>query len=335
MNITIATSVFSFLLLAAALELSAQTIVVAVAEGHEGETIAVPVRAQSAPGISAAACRAVFDTGSLDVSVTSTLFADFATQFRDTGVVEPSANAVTVAGETFTSPLVVRPHAAGLSLAGARRLPSTEANPVIFTLQVSLKAGASPGLYPITLGPALATAAGAGYPAGGEAVPLLLGYDPVTDTYPVIAQFSPKNDPVTPGSARFLPEDTDSDGLADAWERRYYGRLTASSGATDTDGDGFSALLEQLFATAPTKANGDAAAAVSLTGDAFVIQFPLLVNTRVAVEWSTDAAAWSASNVAITPRPDLGSGPDWTMHRASVPAAGRSRLLLRVRGVAP
>jgi hypothetical protein len=335
MKTTIATSVISVLLLAAAPEVSAQTVVVAIAEGHEGETIAVPVRAQSAPGIAAAACRAIFDAGSLDVSVTSTLFADFATQFRNTGVVEPDADSVTVAGETFTAPLVVRPHAAGLSIAGARRLPSPEANPVIFTLQVSLKAGASPGLYPITLGPALATATGAGYPAGGEAVPLLLGYDAVTDTYPVLAQFTPNNDPVSPGSARFLPEDTDGDGLADAWERRYYGSLTANSGATDTDGDGLSALLEQLFATDPTKANGDAAAAVSLTGDAFEIQFPLLVNTRVAVEWSTDAAAWSASDVTITPRPDLGNGPDWTMHRASVPAAGRSRLLLRVRGVVP
>lgn len=316
---------------------AAQSIVVAIVEGTEGQTLQIPVRAHAASGISAAACRVVFDADSLDVRVTSSLFAGFATQFSEGGVVNPASVVATVDGVTFDAPFLVRSQTRGLTIAGARRLPSDAGDQVVFTLGVRLKAGAAPGLYPITLESAVAAAMAAGYPAGGEAVPLLIGYDQVAGTYPVIAAITPGNNPVTPGSAQFNADDPDRDrdGLADAWERRFYGNLEIVDGASDTDGDSFNALMEQVFATDPTRPNGDAVAAVGAVGDAFIVQFPLLANTRVAVEWSTDSLTWSAEGVSITPRSDLGSGSDWTMQRASVPANGRSRLLMRVRGIIP
>jgi len=218
-----------------------------------------------------------------------------------------------------------------MAIAGARRPASADSAPILFTLHVALKAGASPGLYPITLEPAVATSAAAGYPAAGETVPLLVGFDPAAGTYPVIAEITPGNDPVTDGSARFYPADTDRDGLADSWELRYYPDLTTADGGTDTDLDGFDALLEQLLASNPLVRNGELIAVVQPAGGVFRIVFPLLENTAVIVEASEDAKAWSSDDVTLTPRPDLGTGPDWTMHEASVPTAGRPVLLMRVR----
>ncbi len=54
--------------------------------------------------------------------------------------------------------------------------------------------------------------------------------------------------------ARFFADDSDSDGVADAWEMYYYGTLDISA-SSDTDGDGFNLLQEIQAGTSPLFGN--------------------------------------------------------------------------------
>ena len=47
-------------------------------------------------------------------------------------------------------------------------------------------------------------------------------------------------------------DDTDNDGIPDAWERYYFGTLNAVNGTTDRDGDGFKDWKEWAAGTNPT-----------------------------------------------------------------------------------
>lgn len=55
-----------------------------------------------------------------------------------------------------------------------------------------------------------------------------------------------------PNSAASTPEDTDGDGLADAWEIQYFGNITAQNGTGDPDNDGFNNEYEETNGTDPT-----------------------------------------------------------------------------------
>lgn len=57
-----------------------------------------------------------------------------------------------------------------------------------------------------------------------------------------------------PANAAITPDDTDGDGLPDAWEQQYFSALTQTAGG-DFDGDGFSNLIEYQAGTSPTSAN--------------------------------------------------------------------------------
>lgn len=52
--------------------------------------------------------------------------------------------------------------------------------------------------------------------------------------------------------------DSDKDGLADYWEIKYFGTITATDGTLDSDGDGLIDLEEYYFYTHPLKADSDA-----------------------------------------------------------------------------
>ncbi len=59
-----------------------------------------------------------------------------------------------------------------------------------------------------------------------------------------------------PLDASSVPADQDLDGLADAWEQKYFGDLSATAGG-DPDNDGLTNLQEQSLGTDPTKADSD------------------------------------------------------------------------------
>ena len=54
------------------------------------------------------------------------------------------------------------------------------------------------------------------------------------------------------GFAQPRPDDTDHDGIPDAWERYYFGSLNAVNGSTDRDGDGSKDWQEWVAGTNPT-----------------------------------------------------------------------------------
>jgi len=54
------------------------------------------------------------------------------------------------------------------------------------------------------------------------------------------------------GFAQPRADDTDHDGIPDAWERYYFGSLNAVNGSTDRDGDGSKDWQEWVAGTNPT-----------------------------------------------------------------------------------
>lgn len=71
--------------------------------------------------------------------------------------------------------------------------------------------------------------------------------DPDGDTFSNAAEYAAGSDPARAAST---PLDTDADGLADAWEIRYFGNLNPTP-TGDPDGEGESNLTEQANGTAP------------------------------------------------------------------------------------
>ena len=69
--------------------------------------------------------------------------------------------------------------------------------------------------------------------------------------------------------AQFFSGDSDSDGVADAWEHYHYGTL-ANSAASDTDGDGISMLAESLAGSSPVFGNSLQAGGVAWADSAMV-----------------------------------------------------------------
>lgn len=73
------------------------------------------------------------------------------------------------------------------------------------------------------------------------------GADPDSDGHTNLAEFQADSDPVSPAST---PNDTDADGLPDAWEKLYFTGL-AQTPTGDPDGDALSNLLEYQLGTPP------------------------------------------------------------------------------------
>lgn len=60
-----------------------------------------------------------------------------------------------------------------------------------------------------------------------------------------------------PSSAVSGPDDTDADGLTDAWEITWFGNITAQTGSGDADGDHLTNLQEMESGTSPTNPDDD------------------------------------------------------------------------------
>ncbi len=103
--------------------------------------------------------------------------------------------------------------------------------------------------------------------------------------------------------------DTDGDGLADAWEMRYFGRLDASSGGTDNqDGDRSCDLVEFLAGTSPTNpASWFKTPVTEAGGGTLEVTFEAISNRTYILE--TSASLASAWNLGDSTGPVPTNGP--------------------------
>jgi autotransporter-associated beta strand protein len=76
--------------------------------------------------------------------------------------------------------------------------------------------------------------------------------DLLTNAQESDANTNPKNASTVAGAGNFA--DSDSDGMNDAWEVKYFGDLSAKDGTVDTDSDGATDLAEYVALSSPTDA---------------------------------------------------------------------------------
>lgn len=104
-----------------------------------------------------------------------------------------------------------------------------------------------------------------------------------------------------------IPDDIDSDQISDWWELTYFGSFTNANATSDSDGDGYSDLLEFIAGSNPTNrfsvfmldASSDTA------GDAFVLQWQSISNRYYTISRTTNLLtsgfAPLVSNLLATP----------------------------------
>jgi hypothetical protein len=80
--------------------------------------------------------------------------------------------------------------------------------------------------------------------------------------------------------------DSDNDGLADDWERTYFGNLTHGPGE-DVDGDGMTNLEELLAGTDPTDPSSVLRPGIGRNGSDLLLRFPTVVGHRYCIECKT------------------------------------------------
>jgi hypothetical protein len=295
----------------------------------------VPVGTLNATGVVAAAFTVVFDTNALAVSVASDSFADFATQYAQSGALNPRETSAVVDGQTYSSPFLVSTRSNGVALAGVRRLPASSPSEVLFTLHISLRPGAPSGLYTIELAPTVVRLAAAGYAPSGETLDLLIGHDGLSATYPVALAADGASAHLLPGYVRFNPADPDNDGdgIPDAWEQLHFTDLDTAGVGTDTDGDGLLDILECFMGADPNLAQAQFIIRGERDGTVFRMLFPMRTahGLDFDTQWSTNLVDWSAEGIAVTPRPDLGGSGDWSIHEASIAHGGAARMFIRLR----
>ncbi len=130
--------------------------------------------------------------------------------------------------------------------------------------------------------------------------------------------------------------DSDSDGIADAFELQYFGNLTSASAFTDTDGDGVSDRDEYLEGTNPTIA-GDKLRITSFATNAAGTASPLTWTSTPArlyiIETKPDllALTWSLDPTFGAPfAPDAG-----TVTTRTANAATAAKRFYRIRAIRP
>ena len=212
-----ALSILSILVLAATGAFAQPpTLTVGSGSGAAVDTIQIPITVSDPVGIAGAAFTLQYDTSALALTVDSTFFDTFASQFAAASTPEPYSTTVDVKGITYDQPLITNEATMGTRIAAARCTAADDSNDTLFTLCVSLKTGAQEGTYPITAVPTSLNYTPAGYGFGPDGIPdtaddapetidLLIGADlsqPYTSTaaYPVILDDADYAGYVTAGS---------------------------------------------------------------------------------------------------------------------------------------
>ena len=243
------------------------TLAVTAGEGTIGDIITVNVTVDNSSDIAGAAFTITYDQNifELQPGLESYFFRTFEEQW---GMVSPPPDPlpdtdITVDGAKYTKAFVANALPGKIMVAGANYDKNIGFGKSIVTFKFKILSGATPlavnddsRIYNINLTKSIIDNVSAGYSQAGEEIPVFISYDstqidlarqypevPVTNSFPV------------QGAVKILfqmPEDSDQDGITDAWEIENYGDLTrgeADYAAMDSDGDGVSDLDEYYNGT--------------------------------------------------------------------------------------
>ncbi len=158
------------------------TLTVACGESDYGDgTAVIPVRISSAQAITAVCFTLQYDTQYLELtSVSSDFFKSFVDQFQAAEATSPGPESVMVDGVSYDRPLVWRESTdtpTGAMIAAVKIQPEAGQGDRLMALHFKVKGGTPGERYPIRLVPSVVTNSEAGYPAEGETVAMVRGYE--------------------------------------------------------------------------------------------------------------------------------------------------------------
>jgi hypothetical protein len=334
------TILISSLAVAGTTGLQAQSLQVTIesGQGFVTDAVRIPVKVDDAAGLVGAALLVTYDTEELDLEVTSTFFEPIIIQLEEAGAFvngDPFVDIDIVAdGSAIQTALIP---GTGTSILASRILPADGSNHTLFELYVSRKDPQGIGVFDINIEAVTLSNENAGYPPEGQEVDLLVGF--VGED--IIARLSPDDLPaaVDPGTAEFLASlvDDDLDNLPDPWELSFVTDIDQLGPGSDFDMDGLDDMLEYFLGLNPIVADDPSVLALEIgeSDTDFSLSFPMRNDHSIPflLEWTTDAVVWNTHNVIFTDRPDLGTGPDWTLIEAafSVDANPDGTVLARLR----
>lgn len=230
-----------------------------------GDSIIVDVTIDDATVVAGASFTIKYDTASLSLTnVESTFFDTFANQ----NIPTPNDQGyVTVDAVDYYRPLIHNtvsglsaPVTTGSMLAAAKVDNGTGINVTIFTL--TFDAIGTSGVFPLSISQSIINNVDAGYAAGGETIPYLVGIDSASSqvSYPT------HDNPTLNGCTVVVNPafvDLDLDGIDDNWELANIPpetpagqELTVFSATGDYDQDGYSDKQEYLNRTETDPAGG-------------------------------------------------------------------------------
>lgn len=156
------------------------------------------------------------------------------------------ADSVSISGTTYSRPLVYNFTASGVMIAATRVKAAQPAVLMTFVFTVNNEPGVTDAPLPISIQPSVISNMGAGYPASGEAIPIL--YDFIeNETEP--SQAYPSYSPAIVNGYIDTTEtfnDADGDGIEDDWEILHFGNTDTADELTDYDNDFYTDLQEFL-----------------------------------------------------------------------------------------
>jgi hypothetical protein len=244
----------TLLLLFTVMRANSMAVQITVGSGNAepGQTVSLPITVDVPGEIAGAAFTLTYDKTRLTLnSVTSTFFDTFTHQWNSLSPIPnplPPAT-VTVDGQTYDQPLVKNPVSVGMSIAAAR-CKAGAVGTTLFTLTFAVGGSVAAGPLPVRIIPTVLNNMNAGYPVGGEAVPILIGalenQQNLASAYPVLPST------LVSGTVNVIPHvivDSDGDGIDDGWEMAIFGDLTTANATSDFDRDGYSDLQEYLNIT--------------------------------------------------------------------------------------
>ena len=224
------------------MQLKAQTLAVTSGSGAQGGTVTVSIAlgenvegVDTDAGVAGAAFTINYDSTNLTLTeVTSDTF------FPTFTVMGLSESSVEVDGTTYEKALVAN---LGSAMIAAARVDNGYGDQSIFDLTFEIASDATATSYSIEIVASNINNTDAGYPSGGEDIPMLVGIGADGTSYPEreVTTNTPGTITVTTGVV-----DTDGDGIDDTWETTHFGDLTTADSDSNYDHDSYTDKQEFL-----------------------------------------------------------------------------------------